>query len=275
MAEKETKICNILLPHQTQNWEQIAQILIGIKDNLTADIAELKKNFNAINFLLQPKATPLGLKTLKKAAELCSLDLQLISYIAELALRVDQLFPEPIPLLFQGNSKVVSVSRIQVACILANAFFNLVPPQSINMQMLTLIDILEVSFFTSQLSKLRCLMEYFGRIRELEIKGDSAYLKRIISIERRFLTAECTPKFSDSTLPLSAFKSLPTGLIEDAHGLLQADFANKYIGGGVLSTGNVQEEIRFVISPECLFSILICEEMLPNESIIITGMYLT
>ena len=34
------------------------------------------------------------------------------------------------------------------------------------------------------------------------------------------------------------------GTIEDnGHGLIQADFANKFLGGGVLNEGCVQEEI--------------------------------
>ena len=38
-----------------------------------------------------------------------------------------------------------------------------------------------------------------------------------------------------------------TGTIEDdGIKMLQVDFANKYIGGGVLDTGCVQEEIRYV-----------------------------
>ena len=59
--------------------------------------------------------------------------------------------------------------------------------------------------------------------------------------------------------------------IEDATGTLQADFANELIGGGVLRHGCVQEEIRFTISPECLVSVLICEKMQNNESIVILG----
>ena len=34
--------------------------------------------------------------------------------------------------------------------------------------------------------------------------------------------------------------------------MLQVDFANKFIGGGVLGHGAVQEEIRFLICPELL-----------------------
>lgn len=49
------------------------------------------------------------------------------------------------------------------------------------------------------------------------------------------------------------------------------DFANQYIGGGVLGHGAVQEEIRFLICPELIASRLFCEAMLDHESIIITG----
>ena len=41
--------------------------------------------------------------------------------------------------------------------------------------------------------------------------------------------------------PLTPFNSPADGsLIEAAHGCLQVDFANAYIGGGVLNMGNVQ-----------------------------------
>ncbi len=49
------------------------------------------------------------------------------------------------------------------------------------------------------------------------------------------------------------------------------DFANKYIGGGVLNYGCVQEEIRFVICPELLVSMLFTEVLKPNESVIVKG----
>ena len=49
------------------------------------------------------------------------------------------------------------------------------------------------------------------------------------------------------------------------------DFANKYIGGGVLREGSVQEEIRFVICPELIVSLLFTEVLDPNEAVVITG----
>lgn len=62
------------------------------------------------------------------------------------------------------------------------------------------------------------------------------------------------------------------GTIEDGgNGLLQIDFANKYLGGGVLGHGCVQEEIRFVICPELLCSMLFSERMDANEAFFIMG----
>ena len=50
------------------------------------------------------------------------------------------------------------------------------------------------------------------------------------------------------------------------------DFANKLIGGGVLGKGCVQEEIRFVTSPELIVCRLLAEMLERNECIIVTGM---
>jgi len=58
---------------------------------------------------------------------------------------------------------------------------------------------------------------------------------------------------------------------EEAPELAHVDFANRYIGGGVLSGGCVQEEIRFAICPENVISLLVCPVMLDEEAIQITG----
>lgn len=73
--------------------------------------------------------------------------------------------------------------------------------------------------------------------------------------------------FEKSMLHVSA-----QGTIEDdGDGLLQVDFANKYIGGGVLNYGCVQEEIRFVICPELLCSRLFTESLSDTECMVIMG----
>lgn len=49
------------------------------------------------------------------------------------------------------------------------------------------------------------------------------------------------------------------------------DFANKYLGGGVLNHGCVQEEIRFLVCPELIVSMLFTERMELNEAVLIRG----
>jgi hypothetical protein len=52
---------------------------------------------------------------------------------------------------------------------------------------------------------------------------------------------------------------------------VHVDFANRYIGGGVIGNGCVQEEIRFVISPELLVSLLVCPLLLDHEALLFVG----
>jgi len=49
------------------------------------------------------------------------------------------------------------------------------------------------------------------------------------------------------------------------------DFANKYIGGGVLGNGCVQEEIRFLMCPEMIVSRLFTESLDDNECLVMIG----
>lgn len=57
--------------------------------------------------------------------------------------------------------------------------------------------------------------------------------------------------------------------------LLQVDFANRMVGGGVTGLGLVQEEIRFLINPELIVSRLFTEALEHNECLIITGKQMT
>lgn len=62
------------------------------------------------------------------------------------------------------------------------------------------------------------------------------------------------------------------GLIEDVgHEHIQIDFANKMIGGGVLGRGCIQEEIRFMICPELIASLLFTARLTDKECVVIKG----
>lgn len=129
------------------------------------------------------------------------------------------------------------LTRSQVCCILSLAFFGILSKPEGAFQHLILTHFLEIDFFTSQRSKLVCLLMYFDRIRQAEMD----YLSMNMSIQRRAIEkTEPGVFWGKSTHPLTSFSCEPNGLIEESHGDLQVDFANEYIGGGVLQMGNVQ-----------------------------------
>ncbi|OTF77000.1 hypothetical protein BLA29_013655, partial [Euroglyphus maynei] len=75
-----------------------------------------------------------------------------------------------------------------------------------------------------------------------------------------------------STKPITTFEfNHDLCLLKDGCDYSQVDFAHKYIGGGVLDQGCVQEEILFVCCPELIVSKLICAKLADNEAIVITG----
>lgn len=97
--------------------------------------------------------------------------------------------------------------------------------------------------------------------------GVVTFARRSVKDEELPKWNECQMTFTDSVLHISS-----RGTIEDdGNGLLQVDFANKYIGGGVLNYGCVQEEIRFMINPELLCSRLFTEVLEDNECMTIVG----
>lgn len=98
--------------------------------------------------------------------------------------------------------------------------------------------------------------------------------KGVVTFARRSIPESDLPKWSacHATFADLMLHVSEDGTIEDdGEGLLQVDFANKFIGGGVLNYGCVQEEIRFVICPELLISRLFTEQLSDNECLTIMG----
>ncbi len=62
------------------------------------------------------------------------------------------------------------------------------------------------------------------------------------------------------------------GTIEDADpALKKVVFANKYVGGGVLGRGCLQEEICFALYPECIVAVLLCPVMGDHDAAVVRG----
>eukprot|EP00741_Cyanophora_paradoxa_P008000 tig00001234_g7739.t1 len=203
--------------------------------------------------------------------------------IQRAALRLPQVCGEELRLLLVQESGEVRVTREQAASLLACAFFCIVPAAprlqragggSHEFPAFSFAGLYRrssegaMACAPNTIGKLRCLLAYFRRA----LAG--APPRGFVSFHRRALARRALPVWEASDRPLGGCRvDVSTeGTIEDsAPGALHVDFANRFIGGGALSRGCVQEEIRFMINPECLVSLLLCAAMDDNEAILIAG----
>ncbi|KAF7133377.1 hypothetical protein RHSIM_Rhsim09G0002700 [Rhododendron simsii] len=183
-------------------------------------------------------------------------------------------------ILESQEAGIVFLSQELIGALLACSFFCLFPIANRGPKHLPTINFdhlfasLYESYSVQQENKIKCITHYFERICSHMPVG-------VVSFERKVLPLEHSPPcvsypkadyWSKSSFPLCCFKVCRSGLIED-HSCegLEVDFANKYLGGGALNRGCVQEEIRFMINPELIAGMLFLPSMADNEAIEIVG----
>lgn len=194
--------------------------------------------------------------------------------IIRLALALPKLVPAAIPLLKRGTNKSISFSQQQIASLLANAFLCTFPRRNAQGKRSEYRSFPDINFnrlFQSSepnvIEKLRCICNYFRRVSQNMPTGVVTFTRRYMHDKELIRWDQWEGDFKSMKLHVTS-----QGTIEDqGRGLLQVDFANKYLGGGVLGYGCVQEEIRFVICPEMIVSKLITEVLDKNEALLMIG----
>eukprot|EP01125_Pyxidicula_operculata_P016315 TRINITY_DN5598_c0_g1_i1.p1 TRINITY_DN5598_c0_g1~~TRINITY_DN5598_c0_g1_i1.p1 ORF type:complete len:470 (-),score=61.03 TRINITY_DN5598_c0_g1_i1:36-1445(-) len=261
-----TRQIDIRLPHHdTQEWEAVVTILNEqIKDG--QKLGEVVKELSGM-----------GAPSLRWFQFPENFFSETLPFVRDLVLELPVLFPEPIQHLVSVGQIVLS--RRQVACLIATSFFGCFGRQYIHGYSLARhlhkedkdfpqylwpdFDISGLFFGGFAVNNfVRCIIHYFKRIHENMPTGN-------IIITRKELID--IPDYSNMDKPLCEVEISPKPIEDHFDHLYHGDFANEYIGGGALSGGNVQEEILFVLKPECLVSMLICSKMEPDEAIIISG----
>ncbi|XP_016111108.1 poly(ADP-ribose) glycohydrolase-like [Sinocyclocheilus grahami] len=193
---------------------------------------------------------------------------ELLPAMAQLALRAPSLLTQPIPLLRTQRCRSLTLSQEQVSCLLANAFFCTFPRRNSrraefsNYPDINFSRLFEGSSQRKQ-EKLKTLLWYFRRVTQQRPAGLITYTRQCL---------QRLPSWSSSEKQFSKLRISCDGSIEDqGYGMLQVDFANRFVGGGVTGSGLVQEEIRFLINPELIAARLFTEALDDNECLIITG----
>ncbi|XP_054428335.1 poly(ADP-ribose) glycohydrolase isoform X1 [Pteronotus mesoamericanus] len=189
--------------------------------------------------------------------------------MVKIALCLPNICTQPIPLLKQKMNHSITMSQEQIASLLANAFFCTFPRRNAKMksEYSNYPDINFNRLFEGRSSrkpeKLKTLFCYFRRVTEKKPTG-------LVTFTRQSL--EDFPEWERCEKFLTRLHVTYEGTIEgNGQGMLQVDFANRFVGGGVTSAGLVQEEIRFLINPELIVARLFTEVLDHNECLIITG----
>ncbi|OWF51527.1 uncharacterized protein LOC110449053 [Mizuhopecten yessoensis] len=275
-------------------WQVVHALLADLKNlsqALQGDLKELCKEHQTIvdisNGLGDTEETHWGecalyglVKYLKKQASKEERRLFLQSTfpaIIDLALDHPNVIPpQGIAYSKQQKASTTVLSRRCVASILACGFLCLFEERGkpwITHQLTNVINFTNIFKnlqMASQIAKLRCLLNYFEQVAERgkNLTGNVTYVRQVITREE-MPTMDSWLNCDQRLCPLRVYED---GVIEDAGcEAVEVDFANKYIGGGVLGRGRVQEEIRFTVCPEMIASMLFMECMEENEAIIIKG----
>ncbi|XP_058649029.1 poly(ADP-ribose) glycohydrolase isoform X2 [Onychostoma macrolepis] len=203
-----------------------------------------------------------------QASEVQQMFGELLPAMAQLALRAPRLLTQPIPLLRTRCCRSLTLSQEQVSCLLANAFFCTFPRR--NSQRTEYSNYPDINFSRlfdgssrAKQEKLKTLLWYFRRVTQKRPTGLITYTRQCL---------QRLPSWPSSEKQFSKLYISCEGCIEDqGYGMLQVDFANRFVGGGVTGSGLVQEEIRFLINPELIAARLFTEALEDNECLIVTG----
>jgi len=179
---------------------------------------------------------------------------------------------QPLYMLQQGKRAQQRITRELGASLLANMFLNTFDymfekMKSGNaMNSPSFVSLLsDQGLHPQESAKLQMFVNFFRRIVGTPLQG-------MITIDRLVGVSLGEQDWLNSQKPLLKIELAPMLQgFESAPELAHADFANMFIGGGVLSGGCVQEEIRFAICPELCLSMLMCPCMLAEEAIQIVG----
>lgn len=195
--------------------------------------------------------------------------------IIDFALEIETYLPtDGISISEQQNEGTTEISRRLCCCIIACSFLCLFPEDNrgrgTKLNIINFTDYFRHLHLPSQRAKFKCVLHYFDRVmaEKNRLTGTLIFSRQVIKQEE----LPTLDTWLNCPAELCMVEVHPDGLIEDSSShAVEVDFANRFIGGGVLSRGRVQEEIRFTVCPELMVSMLFMECMDNNEAILIQG----
>ena len=192
--------------------------------------------------------------------------LKVFGNIRNLVLDSEKILKDEIKILTTKATDKLILNRKEVALIFTLGFFEIFMFDAVRMKVnlrYSFHDILK-SGRGSNLSKARCFLNYLTVIGRW-LEENNPLLEENVTFIRE--NKEFDINNFDSKQKLCDIKIVEKGSLFDSEASFQVDFANQYIGGGVLSGGCVQEEILFTVNPEAIVSIFFMQRMDDNDAI--------
>ncbi|XP_071321510.1 poly(ADP-ribose) glycohydrolase isoform X5 [Trachinotus anak] len=262
-------------PSQVCRWEVISKQLKGLASKREVSVDDVEEAIIKYNPKYKGQwsfdALSSFVKCIPKEENYFS---TLFPKIAALALRLPDVVMKAIPLLKKGQTATITLSQVQISCLLANAFFCTFPHRNTSSPNAEYHGYPTINFnglfgnwVERKKEKLRAIMHYFKVVTD-----EKTAPRGLVTFERRHLRDADLPNWRSCKEKLHKLHVTSHGSIEtEGTGMLQVDFAASRIGGGVLGSGLVQEEILFLINPELIVSRLFTEKLADSECLIITG----
>ena len=192
--------------------------------------------------------------------------LKVYNNLRDLVLNIETIFQPEIIILQTSTTDKIILTRKQVALIFILGFFEIFERGQGKLntnERFSFYNIL-ASNRGADFSKGRCFLNYLTVIGKwLEEKNPILEEKvAYIRENRKFNIKDYIDKQKLCEIEINE-----KGSLFESDASFCVDFANKYIGGGALSGGCVQEEILFAVEPEAIVSIFLMQKMDNNDAI--------
>ena len=288
LASSEDAVGHLVLPSSSpEEWQFIESVLRG-PSNDGAGLDSMLTQFSSRD--PEPKVATFFSSLDWMGPETASFDFALfyelgLPLMLEVALEMPTLFPaeaEPLPIFKMrsswpaetgvlGEKRSVSLTRRQCACLLAHSFFGSLkrpPGVELNDFRFTVRDLF-VGTAASPTSGVTFL-NYFTVLAQrgtLESEDQGG----VVTFDRQGYRKGPSPwQWDGNGKPLCRVE-IVDGSVDDCVADAHAEFANAYVGGGVMTGDAAMEETLFLVKPELMVAMALQGRMVDEEVVSVSG----
>ena len=185
---------------------------------------------------------------------------KIFPYLRNLVHNIDTLFPNKgIETLKTKENKSIKLTRKHIALVFLLSFFDLIKVNNSNKKNYFNVSNILFNNYGSAFNFGLCFLNYLIVIGKWLSQNNPILDEEIIFMRKNINNINYLEQKKEVKLCDLIYHN--KGSLFEGEASYCVDFANKYIGGGVLNGGCVQEEILFAVEPEAIVSLFFMEVM--------------